>query len=376
MDVSTFEYLCSTLAPDLLRRDTKLRLAILVQVKVVVSIFRLATSNSMRCIADLYRIGMSSSQLAVSQFCSAIQKNLLKKFINWPFPSTIKRYAQEFQDLHQIPYMVGAVDGSHIPIVAPRLHAPNYYNRKGFHLIILQSVVSARCLFWDFDIGWTGSMHDANLWAKTAIGQYCEAGKLSPYTLVGDAVYPCRPWTLAPFKGHKDSLSREEYHWNFVQSFIGMCVERAFGMLKGRWRILLKRVDVHLKNVPDLVSTYLVLHNMCIIFGDTFWREEWMREATDEVHNGLAIPQVPGSSMREQMAMANLALHSLAGIDDESRETLEYIKQEDGMAFDISMSTAGKSFKELSVRRNDIARSLWMAKIKACIAQTFIDDEE
>ena len=268
------------------------------------------------------------------------------------------------------------MDGSHIPIVAPRLHAPDYYNRKRFHSILLQGVVSAKCLFWDFDIGWAGSMHDANLWGRTAIGQYCEAGKLAPYTLVGDAAYPCRPWMLAPFKGHKDGLSREEYHWNFVQSSTRMCVERAFGMLKGRWRILLKRVDVHLTNVPDLVSTCLVLHNMCIIFGDTFWREEWMREATEEVHNGLAIPKQPGSTMRKRMAVANLTLQGLAGIDDQSRETLEYIKQEDAMAFKITMSTTGKSFKELSARRNSIARSLWMTKTKACIVQTFIDDEE
>src|ERR1700738_3161390 len=36
MDVSTFEYLCYTLTPDLQRRDTRLRLAIPIQVKVVV----------------------------------------------------------------------------------------------------------------------------------------------------------------------------------------------------------------------------------------------------------------------------------------------------------------------------------------------------
>ena len=130
MDVSTFEYLCSTLALDLQRLDTSMRLAIPVQVKVVVSITRLATCNSMQCIADLYRIGLSSSQLAVSQFCGAVKKNLLRKFISWPSPSTLDRYAQEFQDLHNIFYVVGAVDGSHIPIVVPRLHAPDYYNRK------------------------------------------------------------------------------------------------------------------------------------------------------------------------------------------------------------------------------------------------------
>ena len=375
MDVSTFEYLCGYLAPDLQRRDTGMRLAIPVEVKVAVSISRLASGNSMQCIADLYRIGLSSSQQAVSEFCGAIKKNLLRKFISWPSPATMDRYAEEFQDLHQIPYVVGAVDGSHIPIIAPRLHAADYYNRKGFHSILLQGVVSAKCLFWDFDIGWAGSMHDANLWARTEIGQHCEAGKLSPYCLVGDAAYPCRPWMLAPFKGHKDGLSREEYHWNFVQSSTRMCVERAFGMLKGRWQILLKRIDVHLKNVPDLVTTCLVLHNMCIVFGDTFWKQKWLREAQEDVHNGLAIPYIPGSSMRERLAVANLALHSLAGIDDNSRETLEFIKQEDATQFEITMGTAGKSFKELSARRNSIARILWMAKTKACIVETFIDEE-
>ena len=121
MDASSFEYLCGIFAPELQRRDTNMCLAIPVQVKVVVSISRLASSNSMRWIADLYKIGLSSSQQAVSEFCVAIKKNLLRKFISWPGPATMDRYAQEFQDLHQILYVVDAVDGSHIPIIAPRL---------------------------------------------------------------------------------------------------------------------------------------------------------------------------------------------------------------------------------------------------------------
>ena len=47
------------------------------------------------------------------------------------------RYAHEFKDLQQIPYVIGAVDGSHIPIIAHRLHVVDYYNRKGFHSILL-----------------------------------------------------------------------------------------------------------------------------------------------------------------------------------------------------------------------------------------------
>ena len=105
-----------------------------------------------------------------------------------------------------------AVDGSHISIIASRLYAADYYNRKEIHLIVLQGVVSRKCIFWDFNIGWAGSMYDANLWGQTEIEQFCEAGNLSPYVLVGDDAYSCRLWMLAPFMGHKDGLLREEYH--------------------------------------------------------------------------------------------------------------------------------------------------------------------
>ena len=108
---------------------------------------------------------------------------------------------------------------------------------------------------------------------------------------------------------------------------------------------MLKRLDVHLKNVPDLVATCLVVHNLCIVFGDNFWKEEWLREATNDVHNGLAIPNVPGSSMRERLAVAHLALHSLVGIDENARETLEDVKQENARKFEVAMETSGKSFK-------------------------------
>ena len=68
MDVSSFEYLCCTLAPMLQRQNTNMRAAIPIQVKVAVAISRLATGNSMQSTANLYKIGLSTNQLAVSQF--------------------------------------------------------------------------------------------------------------------------------------------------------------------------------------------------------------------------------------------------------------------------------------------------------------------
>ena len=62
-----------------------------------------------------------------------------------------------------MPSVIGAIDGSHIPIKAPVLCPENYINRKGFHSVILQAVCDHRMLFTDCYAGWPGSVHDARV---------------------------------------------------------------------------------------------------------------------------------------------------------------------------------------------------------------------
>ena len=68
------------------------------------------------------------------------------------------------------------------------------------------------------------------------------------------------------------------------------------------------------------------------------------------MHNGLAILNVPGSSMQERLAFANHTLYNLAGIDDNSSEALEFIKQKDAREFEVAMGTGGNTLKKLSAR--------------------------
>lgn len=49
-------------------------------------------------------------------------------------------------------------------------------------------------------------------------------------------------------------------------------------MFKGRWQILLKSINMQLKNVVELINICLVLHNICIILGDNFCKMEWLQE--------------------------------------------------------------------------------------------------
>jgi hypothetical protein len=94
--------------------------------------------------------------------------------------------------------------------------------------------------------------------------------KFLPYKLVRDVVFPMWPWFYFPFKGEKDGLPRYKAQYNLIQSSTRMLIERTFGMLKGRFLILLNRVNESLHHMSNLVTTCICLHNMCITNSDGF----------------------------------------------------------------------------------------------------------
>jgi hypothetical protein len=82
--------------------------------------------------------------------------------------------------------------------------------------------------------------------------------------------YPMQPWFYYPFKGERDGLPKYKAHWNFIQSNTRMLVERTFGILKGRFRILFKKVNIPLCHMLNLVMACICLHNICITNLDGF----------------------------------------------------------------------------------------------------------
>ena len=182
------------------------------------------------------------------------------------------------------PQCVGAVDGTHIPIISPEEYPADYYNRKGWHSVLMQGTVDHLGIFTDVYIGWPGRVHDARVFVNSSLykkGQegillpnWTETiqGKEVPLVLLGDPAYPLLTWLMKPYSdnGH---LTRDQKRFNYRLSKGRVVVEHAYGRLKGRWRCLLKRLDISVEFVPDLVATCCILHNICEIHGETFNNE-------------------------------------------------------------------------------------------------------
>lgn len=175
----------------------------------------------------------------------------------------------------------GAADGTHIPIQGPKEFQNDYYNRKGFHSVVLQGFVDHQYKFMNVNFGFPGSVHDARVFVNSQLyklgseGLLCPqvqrqtGGKSVPVVILGDSAYPALTWLMKPFSDNRlQTPGRRAY--NYHHSRARMVVENAFGRLKGRWRILLKRNDTRIQKLPNLVIACCVLHNLCESSGEDF----------------------------------------------------------------------------------------------------------
>ena len=90
---------------------------------------------------------------------------------------------------YRFPQCFGVVDGSHIPIVSPQYYPADYYNRKGWHSVILQGTVNHLGQFIDVNVGWPGRVHDARVFSNSKIlaSFFVQAAQTSTCTMMHTA---------------------------------------------------------------------------------------------------------------------------------------------------------------------------------------------
>jgi hypothetical protein len=101
----------------------------------------LATNEDLRSLAWRFGVGKSTACEIINEVCQAVVEILLPQVIKWPSGEKLLNVVDGFLTTWGFPQCAGAIDGTHIPIVAPSESSPDYYNRKGFYSIVLQAVV-------------------------------------------------------------------------------------------------------------------------------------------------------------------------------------------------------------------------------------------
>lgn len=137
---------------------------------LLLTLWTLANQESYRTIGDRFGVSRGNAHTIFLNTCKRICQ-LQKRYIQWPSGEKFRKTVNAFNELrgpNSFRNVVGCVDGSHIPIRGSTKDN-SFYNRKGFHSMLLQAVCNNKLEFIDIFCGWPGSSHDARMWENSPI---------------------------------------------------------------------------------------------------------------------------------------------------------------------------------------------------------------
>lgn len=139
---STFETLTEMLAgcPEFIGGNERGgRPQVDVSKQILITLWVLGNQKSYRSIGERFNVAKSTVFNCLLRVCNALVNNYRQTLIRWPTEEQDVDVMDGFEAMRGFPGVIGAIDGSHIPIKAPQICPENYVNRKGFYSIILQS---------------------------------------------------------------------------------------------------------------------------------------------------------------------------------------------------------------------------------------------
>ena len=138
--------------------------------------------------------------------------------------------------------VLGAVDGTHIPIMQPYINSQDYFSYKMKYTINVQGVCDHKGLFIDVDIRWPRATHDAKVLLYSSNNAILQK-QAQPYLtktllpgrdkvgilLLGDPAYPLLPHVM---KEYANCTSDSQIIFNQVLRDARNSIECAYGRLE------------------------------------------------------------------------------------------------------------------------------------------------
>ena len=157
-------------------------------------------------------MGKATAIFVTNQFLKAVRKKR-DQFIQFPVQfDDAKKNIEDFKCPSKFPNVVGAIDGTHIEICAPKQNVHDYFNRNHYYIIVLHGIVDVNQKFLHVTTGFPGSMHDSRILRWTEVYDLAfdeeilavplmklnNATPIRPL-LLGDPAYALSNWLMKPY---------------------------------------------------------------------------------------------------------------------------------------------------------------------------------
>lgn len=217
-------------------------------------------------------------------------------YIYWPKSDrAIRRASAAFEDMHQIPNVIGAIDATHIQIARKNVFEKDYSSGPDRFSIIIQAVAAADQHFISIHCGEPGSLTDAEALETSPV--YAKGDEISATNtfLLGDSDYPLRNWCVTPYPDN-GQLDSQQQRFNFLHSSTRSVVENAINLLKRRFLHLqhfTERLSINIQ--VNIIYSTCVVHNICIHLKDELddIKDEFMADDDVDLFDDVEIKTDP-----------------------------------------------------------------------------------
>ena len=195
------------------------------------------------------------------------------EYVTFPDEAEKNCIARQFFLKNHLPGVFGCIDGSQIEIKKPsRLNRPlpeRYFNRKSRYALNMMVVMDHEYKIRYFSAKFPGSVHDSRVFNQSYLKQLLllDFNPEHPRYLIGDEAYACSNILITPIqRGRADTPAKVRFskrlrgtRWH---------IEAGFGVLKSRFRALLKEQRTCLRVTKKVIRSIVILHNFHIIHGN------------------------------------------------------------------------------------------------------------
>nr|CAI5851451.1 unnamed protein product [Callosobruchus analis] len=245
------------------------------QTKVLVALHFFATGSYQIDIG--YNLFCALSRAAVSRCIDEVvnalnQSQIINRWIHFPRSrEEMQNSRLQFYSKYRIPGVIGVIDCTHVAIFPPSAGDAEfpehiYVNRKHYHSLNVQLICDANLKIINVNAKFPGSSHDSYIWSRSNVQRTMRQinQRHSDFFLIGDSGYPLRPWLQTPVRNPLPGTP--EFHYNEAFLLARSTIERCNGILKMRFRCLLKHRVLHYTptKCSKIILACAVLHNMCI----------------------------------------------------------------------------------------------------------------